>query len=148
MKEYTIYKAKKARFAQGACVACGKLIGKGDAYKYAEDQSKSKYVKVLFCANCEVQQSLIGKNRENGKVRKALDLKTSGQAKQIASFITEEKKPKVTKPAPAEEDDEEENGILANSCLEIPKVYCSKCKRNHEVGSRRYERHIHYIKKS
>jgi hypothetical protein len=151
MKEYTIYQAKKARNNLGICVACSKAINKGEAYKYAEDQTNGKYIKILFCTNCKVDQSKIGKNVQNGKVREILETRTKGQTKSIASFITEEKS-EVSKHQPSAEEIEEEkmsedSDILAKSCLEIPKAYCSKCRRNHVVGSRRYERHIHFIKK-
>lgn len=142
-KEYKIYEVKKARGDQGNCLVCGKEIKAGEAFRRLSAPNPDK---VFFCANCPVDQSLIGKNRENGKVREVLNLKTSGQTKSIASFITEEK-PNSPKPVLVTEEDDNDESILANSCLEIPKAYCKKCHRSHEVGSRRYERHISFIKK-
>jgi len=156
MKEYKIYEVKKARGDQGNCLVCGEKIKTGDAFRRLSAPNPSK---VFFCANCPVDQSLIGKNTkstQNGKVREKLEIKTKGQTKQIASLITKEKsdtpKDLLSKKdkaliAQVEEDEEESNDILAKSPLGSHKAYCSKCKRNHEVGSRRYERHIQFIKK-
>jgi len=156
MKQYTIYEVKKARGDQGNCLVCGEKIKTGDAFRRLSAPNPDK---VFFCANCPVDQSLIGKNTkstQNGKVREKLEIKTKGQTKQIASLITEEKpdapeellsKEEKTIIAKQEEDEEESNDILAKSGLGVPKFYCSKCKRSHEAGSRRYERHIQFIKK-
>lgn len=147
MKEYKIYEVKKARGNQGNCLVCGKEIKAGEAFKRLSAPNPGK---VFFCANCKVNQSLIGKNKtDNGKVREVLEFKTKGQAKQIANFITKEKLeiPKLVSQAEEQKQEEEDCDILTNSCLEISKAYCKKCHRSHEVGSRRYERHINFIKK-
>ena len=152
MKQYAIYETKKVRGDQGACIVCGKAIMSGDSMKYAETTQGNR---VLFCANCKVDQAKIGKNVQNGnKVREALEIKTKGQTKSIARLITEDRveapsdllsKEERALIAEGEEIEEESTDILGKNGT--GKAYCSKCKRQHIIGSRRYERHIQFIKK-
>jgi hypothetical protein len=152
MKEYRVYETQRSREAH-VCTACDREIAKGDPCKFVEPTAGNK---TFWCNSCPVDQSLIGKNVQNGKVRELVVAKTKGQTKQVASLITEEKastpgellseedKKLITE---TEEIEQESTDILGKNG-DIPKAYCTKCKRNHIVGSRRYERHIAFIKKS
>jgi hypothetical protein len=127
----------------------------GDSMRYAETTAGHK---VLFCTSCKVDQSKIGKNvqsAQNGKVREKVAAQTKGQTKQIASLLTKEKaeapsellsKKDKALIAQGEEAEEESTDILGKNGT--AKAYCSKCKKQHLIGSRRYERHIHFIKKN
>ena len=116
MKEYKVHELRKTRSDLGKCLACGNEIKKGELYRHA-------YVSggvILFCANCPVNQSLIGKNR---------DTSTDTPTPKATELIKEEIKTEV-----AVEPNEE-------APVESKKPYCSKCKGTHEIGSRRYKQH-------
>jgi hypothetical protein len=128
MKTYTIYEANKATKDQGKCIACSKEIKKGESYKYAEDQSNGKYIKVCFCASCAVDQAIIGKNRLEDKA-------PAPNQKSKRVMNREELDLFLQKDKPIESEQEASE-----------KAYCSKCEGNHEMGSKRFWKHEKYIK--
>ncbi len=122
MKEYTIVKIKKARGNQGNCLVCGKEIKAGDAFSRLSWPNPRK---VFFCANCEVDQSLIGKNKNNSS----------------SVVVTE----KVAEKADVDVEQMLKSLIAKTECKEekeTDKAFCSKCNGYHTVGSRRYRQHI------
>lgn len=142
-REYRIYETLKARQDMENCVVCGNQIFKGQAFKYAEPSLGRK---VFFCTVCPVDQSKISKNSGN----------VAEPQPRVSDVITVDN-PIETTPEPISRPLQEEpsvseaaNMITDDAFPDEPisqgkaKVFCSKCQKNHEVGSGKYTKHIKF----
>lgn len=107
MKSYAVTSTRKARADVGTCVKCGKEIKAGDKYKYA-NPTPFLSGRVFFCETCEVDQNLIGKNKEPQKPQKT-DAEVQKQVEEMTGTTVAEVEQKTTKEMPEPEPEPEQD---------------------------------------